>query len=396
MIFHLDLDAFFASVEQLDHPEWVGKPVIVGALPGHRGVVSTCSYEARAFGVRSALPISKAFALCPQGVFVAPHFGRYQELSRAVMEILRQQSPRFCQMSIDEAYLDMRGMETLIGPLEAHAGALKRRILSETGLKVSVGIAPNWYLAKIASDFGKPDGLFVIEPDDVEAFLEALPLKKLHGAGGKTRERLEEAGFRSVAALRRLSAQALEVLLGPGGGKFVWQACRGEADYNPFREARSHSISAETTFEEDTADEEVLLATLQNLCQEVAFRTASEGLESRTPHLKLRWTDFTTVSGQTTREAPVSSSSELLRVVEGLFRLRWKKGRTVRLIGVGLSNVLPAGSARQELLFGDSSEGNDAKQAKVEKAIVERMKKKPGEPGITKASLLKPGRGPRP
>lgn len=393
VIFHLDLDAFFASVEQLDHPEWAGHPVIVGALPGHRGVVSTCSYEARAFGVRSALPISKAYELCPNGIFVAPRMRRYQELSRQVMELLRQLTPRFCQMSVDEAYLDMSGMENLAGPPELQAKQIKQQIRTQTGLKVSVGVASSWYLAKIASDFGKPDGLCLVPEGGELSFLDALPLKKLHGAGGKTRQRLEENGFTTVAALRALSREALELLLGPGGGAFVWQACRGEVDYNPFREARSHSISAETTFEEDTADHEILLSTLQGLCQEVAFRTASEGLASRTPHLKLRWSDFTTVTAQVTLEQPVATSGQLYRLAESLFHSRWKPGRTVRLIGVGLNEVRPSEKIRQEGLFDDALTATLGKQSKIEKVIVERMKRNPGQPGITKASLLGKDRG---
>jgi len=383
VIFHLDLDAFFASVEQMDHPEWRGKPVIVGALPGGRGVVSTCSYEARAFGVRSALPIGEASRLCPQGIFVLPRMARYQELSREVMEILKSSAPRFCQMSVDEAYLDLSGTRALLGPEQDFARSLKDRILRETGLKVSIGIAPTWYLAKIASDFGKPDGLFVIGPEDIDGFLEALPLKKLHGAGGKTRERLVENGITTVAALRALPRQALHRMMGENGGEFLWLACRGKADYNPFREAQSRSVSAETTFGEDTADLEVLENTLQGLCQEVAFRALSEGWKSRTPHLKLRWSDFTTISAQTTLERPVASSTELFSVVRGLFAARWSPGRTVRLIGVGLGHLEEAGGPEQGNLF----EGEPEKQGKVEKAIVALQKKRPGA-AVVRASLL--------
>jgi DNA polymerase-4 len=310
---------------------------------------------------------------------------RYQELSKAVMAVLAEQTPRLCQMSVDEAYLDMSGMEAVAGPPKEQAARVKQRVYDQTGLRISVGVAPSWYLAKIASDFGKPDGLCQIEPEGVDAFLEALPLKKLHGAGGKTRDKLESSGFRSVASVRNLSREALGLLLGDGGGAFVWQACRGEVDYNPFREARNHSVSAETTFEDDTADPEVLLGTLQGLCQEVAFRTAAEGMESRTPHLKLRWSDFTTISAQTTLASPVASSDELYQVARTLFHSRWKSGKTVRLIGVGLGNVVKTG-VRQEDLFGNT--GSASKLALVERAIVDRLKKKPGSPGITKASLL--------
>lgn len=387
--FHLDLDAFFASVEQLDHPEWRGKPVIVGALPGGRGVVSTCSYEARTFGVRSALPVSEAYRLCPQGIYVRPRMERYVQLSRQVMGILRSTAPRFAQMSVDEAYLDLTGTRRLLGPEREVGRRIKDRILAETGLRVSIGIAPTWYLAKIASDFGKPDGLYQIGPEDVDAFLEALPLRKLHGAGGKTRERLEAQGISSVAALRALSREALHRLMGPNGGDFLWHAARGEADYDPFREAQSRSVSAETTFGEDTADLDTLENTLLGLCQEVAFRALAEGWQSRTPHLKLRWSDFTTVSAQITLSRPVVSSSELYAVVRGLFADRWSPGRTVRLIGVGLGKLEEAGGPGQ----GDLFEGEPEKQGRVEKALVDRIKRHPDGIPVVRASLLgRPGR----
>ncbi len=382
--FHLDLDAFFASVEQLDHPEWKGKPVIVGARPGGRGVVSTCSYEARAFGVRSALPISEAYRLCPQGIYVPPRMERYHQLSLEVMAILRQSAPRFCQMSVDEAYLDMTGTRVLMGPEEEVARALKNRIFSETGLKVSIGIAPTWYLAKIASDFGKPDGLYVISPERIDAFLEALPLKKLHGAGGKTRERLEAQGITSVSALRALSREALHRMMGENGGEFLWLAGRGEADYNPFRGAQSRSVSAETTFGEDTADLEVLETTLKVLCQEVTFRAMAEGWRSRTPHLKLRWSDFTTVNAQTTLSRTVASSTELYKVIRDLFGARWTPGKTVRLIGVGLGGLEEAGGFDQ----GDLFEGENEKQGRVEKALVALQKKHPEGAAVVRASLM--------
>ena len=383
VVFHLDLDAFFASIEQLDHPEWRGRPVIVGALPGGRGVVATCSYEARAFGVRSALPIGEAYRLCHQGVYVVPRMERYQQLSRQVMGILRATAPRFCQMSVDEAYLDLTGTRALLGPEIEVARSLKARILGETGLKVSIGVAPTWYLAKIASDFGKPDGLCILEPEAVDTFLAALPLKKLHGAGGKTRERLEDNGITTVTALRALTREALHRLMGDNAGEFLWLAARGRADYNPFREAQSRSVSAETTFGEDTADLDVLENTLQGLCQEVVFRALEEGWESHTPHLKLRWSDFTTISAQTTLTRPVASSTELYTVIRRLFSQRWVPGRTVRLIGVGLGHLEKAG-----LEQGDLFEGEPEKQGKVERALVALRKKRPGGAEVVRASLL--------
>jgi DNA polymerase-4 len=309
---------------------------------------------------------------------------RYHELSVAVMAILGATAPRMCQVSVDEAYLDLSGTRALLGPEVEVARGLKARILRETGLKVSIGIAPTWYLAKIASDFGKPDGLCLIGPGDVDAFLEALPLKKLHGAGGKTRERLEAQGITTVSQLRALSLDDLRSRMGENGGDFLWQACRGIADYNPFREAQSRSVSAETTYGEDTADPEVLETTLLALCQEVAFRALAEGWKSRTPHLKLRWSDFTTVSAQATLDHPVASSTEFFEVVKGLFHSRWSVGKTVRLIGVGLAQLEEAGGPEQ----GDLFAGESQKQGKVERALADLQRKHPDTARVTRASLL--------
>lgn len=381
---HLDLDAFFASVEQLDHPEWRGLPVIVGAKPGGRGVVSTCSYEARRFGVRSAQPISEAYRACPQGIFVRPRMERYAVLSRHVMTILRNAAPRFAQMSVDEAYLDLQGTERLLGPAPEIARQVKDKVFDETGLRVSVGLAPTWYLAKIASDWGKPDGLFILEPDQIDPFLDRLPLKKLHGAGGKTRERLEALGIDSVAELRTWTPTQLENSMGTNAGKFLWLACRGQADYDPFRESKSHSLSAETTFGEDLTEQAAVEQALHQLCQEVAFRARDEGWKSRHPHLKLRWSDFTTLTAQVTLPEPVTSTAELFHHIRKLLGSRWTSGRGVRLVGVGLGNLEAADGIYQGDLFQDDHE----KQNRVEAALAEYRKKHPSGAQITRASLM--------
>jgi DNA polymerase-4 len=308
---------------------------------------------------------------------------RYHELSQQVMGLLRATAPRFRQMSVDEAYLDLSGTRALLGPEVEVARSLKEKIYEATGLRVSIGVAPTWYLAKIASDFGKPDGLFVISPEEIDEFMEALPLKKLHGAGGKTRERLENFGITTVAALRAMTKESLRSLMGDGAAEFLFLACRGQADYNPFREAQSHSISGESTFPEDTADLEVLETTLKALCHEVAFRALEEGWVSRTPHLKLRWSDFTTVSTQVTLSQPVASSTELYRIVRQLFGARWSAGRAVRLIGVGLGGLEGAGPGQ-----GDLFETEEHKQSKVERALADLKKKRPDVVPVVRASLL--------
>lgn len=219
--FHVDLDAFFASVEQNDNPDLKGKPVIVGAQPGHRGVVSTCSYEARAFGVRSAMPISEAYRRCPQGVYVTPRIGRYSELSAQVMEVFSSFTPEVQRVSIDEAFLDMTGTERLWGEPEVAARLVKAKVLERTGLGISIGVAPNRYVAKIASGLGKPNGLVIVPPEGIETFMLRLPLSKLWGAGEKTQARFRELGIMSIAQLASFGEAQLSSLFGSAGGAFL-------------------------------------------------------------------------------------------------------------------------------------------------------------------------------
>ncbi|HRY80223.1 MAG TPA: DNA polymerase IV, partial [Spirochaetia bacterium] len=256
MQFHVDMDAFYASVEQLDRPELAGMPVIVGAAPGHRGVVSTCSYEARAFGVHSAMPISEAVRLCPGGIFLPVRMERYLELSRTVMDILGEFSPDLRQISVDEAFLDMTGTEGLWGAPREAATRLKEEVRNRTGLTVSVGAASNRYIAKIASGFRKPDGLTIVPPGGEEEFMSGLPIGKLWGAGEKTQERFRELGIRSVPQLRAIGKAGLSALFGNAGGAFLYAAACGQ-DPGIFRtEPGSRSMSTERTFGRDIADPE--------------------------------------------------------------------------------------------------------------------------------------------
>ncbi len=383
VVFHLDLDAFYASVEQLDRPELAGKPVIVGALPGHRGVVSTCSYEARAFGVRSAMPVSEAFRRCPEGNFVPVRMERYVELSRRVMAIFGDFTPDVRRISIDEAFLDMTGTEKLFGPPREAAARLKARVRAETGLTVSAGVAPNRYLAKIASGLGKPDGLTVVEPGGEEAFMARLPLDKLWGAGGKTRERLVEYGIDTVARLAAFPETALAAIFGKAGAAFLWRAARG-IDPGIFAdEPKSRSASTETTFERDVDDEATLEATLLDLASQLALRAFKEGFSSRTVVLKLRTHDFVTKSSRATREGPVTGLDELYRDGVRLLRKLWN-GAPVRLIGLGLAN-LDEGAGAQGELFAPEGE----KRARVERAVFELEAK--GKGTVTRARLVGPG-----
>ena len=264
LVMHVDLDAFYAAIEQRDHPEWRGLPVVVGAESGKRGVVATCSYEARKYGVHSAMPISEAVhRLPPETVYVRPHMDDYSRVSRQVMEALEGISPVVEKVSIDEAYLDVSGMESLVGPPEIIGRRAKDAIRDAVALTASVGIGPNRLIAKLASDYRKPDGLTVVMPEQVREFLDPMPLTVLRGVGVKTAPRLQRMGMKTVGDVRRLSLEALRRHLGARAGTQVHlQAC-GIADDRVYPASERKSISKETTFGEDIADPAVLRDTLR-------------------------------------------------------------------------------------------------------------------------------------
>ncbi|MDP2790939.1 MAG: DNA polymerase IV, partial [Rectinemataceae bacterium] len=310
VIFHIDIDAFFASVEQSDNPELAGKPVIVGAAPGHRGVVSTCSYEARAFGVHSAMPVSEAYRLCPQGIFLPVRMSRYCGVSAQVMEIMKSYSPDFRQVSVDEAFLDMTGTERLWGLPHAAAERLRSEVHEKTKMSVSIGIASNHYVAKIASGLEKPSGLVEVFAGTESAFMKKLPLEKLWGAGGKTRARILDAGIFTVADLARWPQEKLEARFGAACGVFLYQSSHGIDPGMMSGEAKSRSMSTERTFDRDCCDSVEVSLLLRHLSDELAFRLWDEGMESRTLVLKLRYSDFTTISRRISRSLPYASADE--------------------------------------------------------------------------------------
>ncbi len=383
VFFHVDLDAFYASVEQLDHPEHRGKPVIIGALPGHRGVVSACSYEARVFGVRSAMPISEAYKRCPKGIYLVPRMKRYSELSKKVMSLFEQFSPDVRQISIDEATLDMTGTERLFGSPEGAAVKLKKSVVLQTGLIISVGIAANRYLAKLASEYDKPDGLFRVTEGKEEEFLDKLALKDLWGLGTKTLARLQEMGISNVPELRAYSQPVLQATLGKAAGTYLYHVVRGENPGVYSFAPKSHSISSELTFGADTKDQDAIHRALLDLSHQVMFRSIEENFKSKTVHLKLRTGDFTTTTAQTTLGHSVSSAEEIYNTVLALLEKRWDGRDAVRLVGVGLT-AAEAAVPDQAELFENSYE----KKNKVEAAVLSYHKSKKGG-HIVKASLLK-------
>jgi DNA polymerase-4 len=386
---HVDLDAFYASVEILDRPELKGRPVIVGALPGHRGVVSSCSYEARKFGVRSAMPISQAHRRCPTGVYLPVRMERYLECSQAVMGLLASYTPEFQQISVDEAFLDMSGTERLLGEPPEVGRKIKDRVLSETGLTLSIGIAPNKYLAKLASEFCKPDGLHRVPPGGELAFLDGLPLAKLWGVGEKTRQRLSELNITTIPALRQVPEDILCSMMGEASGRYLAAAVRGGDPGIYSLQPKSRSVSSETTFETDLKDAEAIKRTLLELAEQVMYRLMREGLKSNTVVLKLRTQDFTTTHAQRTVKHWLTSSDEIHRLAVGLLEQKWKGGTPIRLVGVGVDRVVGPAEAVQQELFDDEL----GRKRKVEEAVT-RIREKIEGVTLTKASLLE-GRGRR-
>lgn len=352
---HLDLDAFFAAVEQRDHPEWCGRPLVVGAQPGGRGVVATCSYEARRYGVHSAMPITQAVRrLPPETLYLRPDMARYAEVSRQIMALLAQISPLVEQVSIDEAYLDVSGLERLIGPPERIGERAKTLIQEETGLTASVGIGPNRLIAKLASETSKPNGLRVVHPQQLHDFLDPMPLSALRGVGAKTAPRLQRLGWRTVGDIRRQPLQRLRESLGTGAGTALHLQARGiaEAAVQPLRQRQS--ISKETTFPVDISDPQPLRETLRWAAQEVGYRARHEGLAGALVSLKVRLHPFETHSRSRALSARTASDQRIFETAWQLFASSPWLGRPVRLIGVGLAGWDDADDALQPDLFGQA------------------------------------------
>ena len=383
---HVDLDAFFASVEQLDHPEYRGKPVIVGGLPtDKRSVVSTASYEARKFGVHSAMPMWQAIKLCPNGIYVRGNHQRYAELSYKIMTIFKDFSPDVDQMSIDEAFIDLTGTEYLFGPPEETAKKIKEKVKEYTGLTVSVGLAPTKYLAKIASAMSKPDGFYFIKPGTEQDFMLNLPLEKVWGLGKKSLENLNKKGFYSTKEIFEKDYDYLEFLFGKNTATFLYNVVRG-LDNNSFsrKNAKNHSISAETTFINDITDTYTIETAILELAQGVFFRLLRENAYSKTAFVKIRYDDFTTVSIQHTYEKNICTLDSFYEKLQQLFEEKYIPNRGVRLIGIGFENVVKEKKPEQQDLF----ETIDNKKEKVEQAILSMEQKNP-KLKVQKARLIK-------
>ena len=335
-ILHADFDAFYTSVEQLDDPSLRGLPVVVGGRPETRGVVASASYEARRFGVRSAMPMRTALYRCPQAIRVSPRFQRYQQVSSRVMAIFHQITPLVEPLSLDEAYLDVTDWVTPESPPERIAAELRERVHSELGLTISVGVATSKSVAKIASDINKPDGLTVVPPGSERTFLAPLPVGKLQGIGPKTTTRLKGDGIETVGDLGSKSEEWLAAHFGRTG-PYMRRLALGQDD-SPVEVRRERkSVSAETTLAHDTGDPEVLLDLVDRLSQRVGSHLDAKGIRGQTVRVKLRLSDFTTFTRQATLPEPVGSPEAIASAAGRLLRRELLEGRLFRLVGVGVS-----------------------------------------------------------
>ncbi len=380
----MDMDAFYASVEERDNPSLRGKPVIIGARPGTRGVVSACSYEARKFGVRSAMPISEAYRRCPQGEFLPVRMARYQEVSAQIMDIFDDYTPVVRQLSVDEAFLDMTGTERLFGPPRATALAIKKKVREETKCTLSIGIAGNHYIAKLASEYDKPDGLWIVPPGQETAFLDSLQLKDLWGIGKKTLSRMEELNITTIPTLRSFSKGLLSSMFGKAAGEYLYEAVRGRNPGVFSEDPKSKSVSNEITFPTDTRDRDAICRVLLELSHQVMFRMIKHNYVSSTVHMKVRFEDFSTTTAQKSLRHHVHSAEEIYAIACELLESRWDGSALIRLIGVGLGNVENESAALQGELFEDRQD----RQKRVEKTVFELRKKLPDDP-VVKAKLLK-------
>jgi nucleotidyltransferase/DNA polymerase involved in DNA repair len=389
VIVHVDMDAFFAAIEQRDHPELRGKPVIVGADPkggSGRGVVSTCSYEARKFGVRSAMPISQAYRLCPQGCFLAVRMEAYEEASRQVRKVLEEFTPDVEQIGIDESFLDVTRSLHLFGSKRALAERIQQRIAEETRLTASIGIAPNKMVAKIASDMKKPRGIVIVEPDEVQSFLRPLPMGRLWGIGKKTEEILTAEDFVTVGDVADCAPAELIRRFGKMGQE-LWERAHG-MDERPVAETdEAKSIGNENTFDEDTGDEELLRSTLMQLCESVAARLRVAGEKGRTITTKVRLEGFLTYTRARTVEEPVDSAPAIYLVAWDNFERVARRGKKVRLIGVSVSGFETHGP-RQRTLFDEPQPKPESEKQKRLGQAIDRARDRFGDDALQQARSL--------
>ncbi|MBQ4615938.1 MAG: DNA polymerase IV [Mailhella sp.] len=383
---HMDMDAFFASIEQLDDPSLKGKPIIVGGE--HRGVVSTCSYEARKFGVHSAMPIAEARRRCPHGIYIRPRMRRYAEMSAVVREAISRFSPRVEMASVDEAYLDATGLERLFGPVEELGRQLKVAVREATGgLTCSVGIAPVKFLAKISSEQRKPDGLFMLRPEDVPAFLENLPVRSIPGVGRHFSADLAQLGVKVCGEVSRYSEEFWKRKFGKAGVA-LWQRAQGIdlREVEPWTPPKSES--AEVTLDEDTRDREVLRTWLLRHAERVGTSLRRHGLAGRTVTLKIKYADFRQITRQVTLSQRVNSTETIYEtaraILDGL-----ELADRVRLIGVGVSGFEAGGPSQLSLMPEPKPEQDEKRRGRLDGAV-DALRARYGRDAVVRGRLFEP------
>jgi DNA polymerase-4 len=389
-VFHVDMDAFFVSVEELFDPSLKGKPVVVGGRSHERGVVSAASYAARKFGVRSALPLRQAYKLCPQAIFIPGHPERYHEYSQKVRRVLRRFSPRVEMASIDEAYLDLTGSERLFGPPLAAGHRLHEAIRAETLLPCSIGIGSSRLIAKICSDLAKPNGMLAVEPGAEATFLAPLDIAKVPGVGKVTQESFRKRGIHRIGQLAELSEQYLEetwgkiglALAGKSRGLDAGSWFEGEIGDG----GNPKSVSHETTFSEDTIDDVLLESTLAKLSQLVGRRLREYGLYGNTVQLKYRYSDFSTYTRARTLDEATALDTVIFETAKSLFHQNWKRGRPIRLLGVHVGSLQEREG--QLNLLQDTQKKKWGRALKAADSLRDRF----GESAVGLAAALKHGR----
>lgn len=376
-IIHVDMDAFYASVEKRDNPELAGKPVIVGGDPEGRGVVAAACYNVREYGVHSAMPAAEAKRRCPHAIFLPVRMDRYQEVSNQLFKILSNYTPVIEKLSVDEAFLDIRGTERLFGSPREVGRMIQRQIKEELSLQVSVGIAPNKFLAKLASDMDKPAGFTVIEEDKIQEVLDPLPIEKIWGVGEKTEEKLHKINIKTIAELKELSEEDLVSIFGKFGQK-LYNLSRGIDKREVENTGETKSISHEQTFSENMEEEEYLLSVLMEFSGKVARRLRKKKLKAETVFVKVSYDIFKSSSRQITYQKPFHDTETIyfagkqLICENNLFR------RPVRLLGIGVSNLMPADQEQLSLFSSDNEEDNMVE-------AIDQLKDKFGERSVLRA-----------
>jgi nucleotidyltransferase/DNA polymerase involved in DNA repair len=388
VILHMDMDAFYAAVEVRENPALAGRPLIIGHR-GRRGVVSTCSYEARKFGVRSAMPSVTAERLCPDAVWLAGRMSLYVKVSREIRGVLSDFSPLIEPLSIDEAFVDLTGIEEDLAGGAETAREIRQRIRDEQRLTASVGVAPNKFLAKLASDMDKPDGLTVIAMGDLPKKVWPLPVERLWGVGPSTARRLRTGGITRIGKLLEADRTELERLVGANSARHLTALARGEDDRPVVARRAAKSISEERTYGEDLTDPTQIDRALLARAEGVARQLRREGLVANTAHIKVRTGDFTTWTRSLTLPTPTDLTEPLLEAAREMFRERIRLGgKGVRLLGLGVSGLEPARRG-QAALFEDP----DERRARAMALAADAVRDKLGEAALTRARLLKRPRG---